>query len=70
MLDTPYFIKLSADSIKNGGTGVSEADELSGGATGLGTGYGQSKWASEYLVRVAGAVVRPGYIISNKVSGD
>lgn len=75
VLDTPYFVKLSADSVKNGGTGVSEEDDLSGSSTGLGTGYGQSKWVSEYLVRAAGTrglrgvVIRPGYITGNKVSG-
>src|SRR5947199_3082073 len=39
------------------------------------TGYGQSKWASEFIVREAGrrglvgAVVRPGYITGDPASG-
>jgi L-aminoadipate-semialdehyde dehydrogenase len=75
VLDTPPFVKLSADSVTNGGSGVSEDDDLSGSATGLGTGYGQSKWVAEYLVRAAGArglrgtIVRPGYVTGDKTSG-
>jgi L-aminoadipate-semialdehyde dehydrogenase len=71
VLDTPYFVKLSAQ----GGKGVLEADDLSGSSTGLGTGYGQSKWVAEYLVRAAGArglrgtIVRPGYVTGDKTSG-
>ncbi len=55
VLDTPHYVQLSAKSIKSGGSGVSEEDDLAGSATGLGTGYGQSKWVGEYLVREAGA---------------
>lgn len=75
VLDTPYFVKLSANSVAQGGTGVSEEDDLSGSATGLGTGYGQSKWVAEYLIRAAGArglrgtIVRPGYVTGDKSSG-
>ena len=75
VLDTPYFVKLSQDSVASGGKGVSEDDDLSGSATGLGTGYGQSKWVAEYLVRAAGArglrgtIIRPGYITGDKTSG-
>ena len=75
VLDTPYFVKLSADSVAKGGKGVTEDDDLSGSATGLGTGYGQSKWVAEYLVRAAGSrglrgtIVRPGYVTGDKTSG-
>lgn len=75
VLDTPHFVKLSADSVAKGGKGVTEDDDLSGSATGLGTGYGQSKWVAEYLVRAAGArglrgmIVRPGYVTGDKTSG-
>lgn len=75
VLDTPALVKAAQDSIKNGGKGISESDDLAGSATGLGTGYGQTKWVGEYLIRAAGkrglrgTVVRPGYITGNKVSG-
>ncbi len=75
VLDTPAMVKIANDSIATGGNGVSESDDLSGSATGLGTGYGQTKWVGEHLVRAAGkrglrgTVVRPGYITGNKVSG-
>ncbi|ORY56133.1 L-aminoadipate-semialdehyde dehydrogenase-like protein large subunit [Pseudomassariella vexata] len=75
VLDTPHYVKLSQESVKQGGTGVQEEDELSGSATGLGTGYGQSKWVGEYLVRtaglrgLAGTIIRPGYILGDSRSG-
>jgi L-aminoadipate-semialdehyde dehydrogenase len=75
VLDNPHFVKLSADSVAKGGKGVTEADDLSGSATGLGTGYGQSKWVAEYLVRAAGArglrgtIIRSGYVTGDKTSG-
>ncbi|OWP02426.1 L-aminoadipate-semialdehyde dehydrogenase large subunit [Marssonina coronariae] len=70
VLDTHHFIARSQS-----GLSVSEDDDLSGSATGLGTGYGQSKWVSEYLVRAAGSrglrgtVVRPGYVTGDPKSG-
>ncbi|KAG0646154.1 nonribosomal peptide synthetase [Hyphodiscus hymeniophilus] len=70
VLDTEHFVKQSA-----AGTAVSESDDLSGSATGLGTGYGQSKWVSEYLVRAAGSrglrgtIIRPGYVTGDRTSG-
>ncbi|KAF4627804.1 hypothetical protein G7Y89_g10353 [Cudoniella acicularis] len=75
VLDTPYFVKLSQDSATKGGSSVSEDDDLSGSVMGLGTGYGQSKWVAEYLVRAAGArglrgtIIRPGYATGDKTSG-
>ncbi|KAI4121611.1 MAG: hypothetical protein LQ347_006797 [Umbilicaria vellea] len=75
VLDAEYYVKLSEQSVKSGGTGVSEADDLEGSSTGLGTGYGQSKWVSEYLVREAGkrglrgTIVRPGYVLGDAKTG-
>ncbi|KAI0020220.1 L-aminoadipate-semialdehyde dehydrogenase large subunit [Xylariomycetidae sp. FL0641] len=74
-LDTDHYVKLSQESVAAGGRGVPESDDMEGSRKGLGTGYGQSKWASEYLVREAGrrglvgAVVRPGYVTGDPVSG-
>uniref|UniRef100_A0A0B7JZA4 Alpha-aminoadipate reductase n=1 Tax=Bionectria ochroleuca TaxID=29856 RepID=A0A0B7JZA4_BIOOC len=70
-LDTDYYVNLS----NKDGKAVMEADDLEGSRKGLATGYGQSKWASEYLVREAGrrglvgAVIRPGYITGDSRSG-
>ena len=52
-----------------------ESDDLMGSSTGLGNGYGASKWVSEFLVREAGArglrgaIVRPGYVTGAQDSG-
>jgi L-aminoadipate-semialdehyde dehydrogenase len=76
VLDSPHYIKLSQDAVANGKPGVLEEDDLSGSATGLGTGYGQSKWVSEYLVREAGSrglrgtIVRPGYVTGDRTTGN
>ena len=57
------------------GVPVPESDDLSGSRKGLGTGYGQSKWVSECLVREAGKrglkgmIVRPGYVVGEATSG-
>lgn len=70
VLDTPHFVALSQS-----GHLISEDDDLSGSATGLETGYGQSKWVAEFLVREAGSrglrgtIIRPGYITGDKISG-
>lgn len=74
-LDTDYYVSLSQKSLASGGSGVLESDDLEGSAKGLGTGYGRSKWASEYIVREAGrrgltgVVIRPGYITGDPTSG-
>lgn len=74
-LDTEHYVRLSDESTKSGGHGVSESDDLSGSRKGLGTGYGQSKWASEYVTRKAGekglqgCIVRPGYVTGDPSSG-
>lgn len=69
-LDSDHYIELSKS-----GSPVLEADDLEGSRKGLGTGYGQSKWASEYIVResgrrgLVGAVIRPGYVTGDPESG-
>ncbi|KAI9690861.1 MAG: putative NRPS-like protein biosynthetic cluster [Bathelium mastoideum] len=68
VLDKDAFVALSQKNIAAGSNGLSEADDLQTSRTGLGTGYGQSKWASEFIVREAGrrglegCIVRPGYV--------
>ncbi|KAL3953375.1 hypothetical protein ACCO45_013318 [Purpureocillium lilacinum] len=68
-LDSAHYVDLSRQSP------ILEADDLEGSRKGLGTGYGQSKWASEYMVREAGkrglvgAVVRPGYVTGDPDTG-
>ncbi|KAI5798979.1 hypothetical protein EDC01DRAFT_25374 [Geopyxis carbonaria] len=75
VVDTDHFVNLSDTILEAGGTGVPESDDLSGSATGLGNGYGQSKWAGEYIVRAAGArglsgtIIRPGYITGHSKTG-
>ena len=70
-LDNEYYVRLSQES----GAAVLETDDLEGSRKGLGTGYGQSKWASEFIVREAGrrglvgAIIRPGYITGDPGSG-
>lgn len=71
VLDSKHYVDLSSSSKD----GVSEADDMEGSATGLGTGYGQTKWVSEYLIREAGrrglsgTVIRAGYVTGDKTSG-
>ncbi|KAL9621547.1 MAG: hypothetical protein Q9204_008111, partial [Flavoplaca sp. TL-2023a] len=70
VLDTDHYIQLCSS-----GTPVPENDELEGSRKGLGTGYGQSKWVSEHLVRKAGkrglrgCIVRPGYVTGDTKNG-
>lgn len=70
-LDNEHYAALS----KTSETGVLETDDLEGSRKGLGTGYGQSKWASEYIVREAGrrglvgSIIRSGYITGDPESG-
>ncbi|KAJ6015120.1 hypothetical protein N7540_009711, partial [Penicillium herquei] len=74
-LDKDYYVEESERSLAAGGDGVSEEDDLEGSAVGLGTGYGQSKWAGEYLVREAGrrglkgTIIRSGYVLGDSKSG-
>lgn len=75
VLDTEHYVRLSDTLLAQGKEGISELDDLSGSRTGLGTGYGQSKWVSEYICREAGrrgllgCVVRPGYIVNDATTG-
>ena len=75
VLDTDHYVKLSDAILGAGGAGVPESDGLAGSATGLGTGYGQSKWVGEHVVREAGrrgldgCIVRPGYITGDSTTG-
>ncbi|KAI7768885.1 hypothetical protein LZL87_000432 [Fusarium oxysporum] len=74
-LDTDYYINLSDAQTATGRGAVLESDDLLPNRTGLSTGYGQTKWVSEQLVREAGrrglrgAIVRPGYILGSRNSG-
>jgi len=71
VLDADHYVQLSIQ-----GNLVKEADDLEGSRKSLGTGYGQSKWVSERLMREAGkrglrgAIVRPGYVTGDPVSGS
>ena len=70
-LDNEHYVRLSQDMKIS----VLETDDLEGSRKGLVTGYGQSKWASECIVREAGrrglmgAIIRPGYITGDPKSG-
>lgn len=82
VVDTEHYVDLS-DEIVSGNdsrperfTGIPESDDLEGSRNGLGTGYGQSKWVCEYLIRHAGnnnglsaTIVRPGYITGDSKTG-
>lgn len=75
-LDTEYYFSLSDKLSKEGKTGILESDDLMGSAKGLGGGYGQSKWAAEYIIRRAGerglrgCIVRPGYVTGASKTGS
>ena len=66
VLDTDHYVNLSESTNKSDRGAISEEDELEGSRTGLGTGYGQTKWVAEKLVREAGrrglrgSIIRPG----------
>ena len=75
VLDTDHYVNLSVQQTSTGQGAVPEADDMMGSRTGLTTGYGQTKWVSEQLVREAGrrglrgSVVRPGYILGDSETG-
>ncbi|KAJ9649378.1 large subunit of alpha-aminoadipate reductase [Coniosporium tulheliwenetii] len=75
VLDTEHYVQLSDRIEADGGSGIPESDDLEGSRKGLGTGYGQSKWASEFILREAGkrglkgAIIRPGYVTGDPRSG-
>lgn len=70
VLDTPHYINF----VNNSKT-VSESDDLEGSRTGLGSGYGQSKWVAEKLIMkaqsrgVPATIIRPGYIVGDSTTG-
>ena len=74
VLDTDHYVNLSEKQVSTG-DGISEEDDMGGSRTGLGTGYGQTKWVSEQLVREAGkrglcgSVIRPGYVLGDSKTG-
>jgi L-aminoadipate-semialdehyde dehydrogenase len=74
-LDKDHYVKESERSLAAGGNGISEEDDMEGSAVGLGTGYGQSKWAGEYLVKEAGrrglrgTIIRSGYVLGDSTTG-
>ncbi|ODV80826.1 large subunit of L-aminoadipate-semialdehyde dehydrogenase [Suhomyces tanzawaensis NRRL Y-17324] len=74
-LDTDHFVHLSDELIAKGEAGIPESDDLQGSAKGLGNGYGQSKWAAEYIIRQAGTrglrgcITRPGYVTGFSKTG-
>lgn len=69
VLDTDSFLKSTSDAP------LSESDDLSGSERGLHTGYGQSKWVCENIIREAGkrglrgGIVRPGYVTAESNLG-
>lgn len=75
VLDTDHYVNLSDKQVSTGQGSVLEEDDMMGSRVGLGTGYGQTKWVSEQLVREAGkrglrgTVVRPGYILGDIETG-
>lgn len=76
VLEGDHYNKTSNESLASGGRGVPEDDDLAASAKGLGTGYGQSKWSSEFLMQEAGkrglsgTIVRPGYILGDSKAGS
>lgn len=75
VLDNKHYVNLSAQQVTSGQGTIFEDDDLQGSRNGLGTGYGQTKWVSEQLVREAGkrglrgSVIRPGYILGDSSVG-
>lgn len=76
VLDNDHYVDESERIVSAGGAGISEEDDLEGSSVGLGTGYGQSKWVGEFLVREAGrrglkgAIIRPGYVLGDSITGS
>lgn len=69
-LDTDHFVQQS-----EAGQPVSESDDLESSRQGLGTGYGQSKWVSEAMIREAdkrglnSVIIRSGYVMGDPTNG-
>ncbi|KAH8199080.1 hypothetical protein TruAng_006767 [Truncatella angustata] len=75
VLDTDHYINLSHQQTSTGQGAIYEDDDMQGSRRGLGTGYGQTKWVSEQLVREAGrrglsgSCIRAGYILGDMFTG-
>lgn len=75
-LGTQHYVDLSDKLIAEGKAGIPESDDLAGSAKGLGTGYGQTKWAAEHIIREAGkrglsgCVIRPSYVTGFTETGS
>lgn len=75
VLDTDHYIALSEEQTRTGQGSILEEDDMQGSRVGLGTGYGQTKWVSEQLIREAGrrglqgTIIRPGYILGDSETG-
>jgi L-aminoadipate-semialdehyde dehydrogenase len=71
VLDTEAIVRKADESVSAGAAGLLETDDLEASRTGLGTGYGQSKWVAEKLIMEAGKkglsgwIVRPGYVMGD-----
>ena len=67
VLDTDYYASLT--------TPILESDNLDGSRKSLSSGYSQTKFVSEYIVREAGrrglrgTIIRPGYITGDATTG-
>lgn len=75
VFETPnHYINLSEAMLAKGGRGVPETDDLEASSSGIGTGYGQSKWVAERILMEAGrrglrtSIVRPSYIVGDSTS--
>lgn len=70
-LDSDHYMQMREE-----GKLVQESDDLEGSRKTLTTGYGQSKWSSELLVKEArnrglhAISVRPGYVLGDSTSGS
>ncbi|KAA1065080.1 large subunit of alpha-aminoadipate reductase [Puccinia graminis f. sp. tritici] len=75
VLEKDHYVSLSDALIQQGEKGISESDDLEASASGLTTGYGQTKWVSERLVTEAGrrgmrgAIIRPAYVLGDTQTG-
>lgn len=74
VLDTDFYTNAAAWS-KSLQHPVPESDDLTGSAKGLATGYGQTKWVCEGLMRdasrkgLSGYILRPGYVTGESQRG-
>jgi L-aminoadipate-semialdehyde dehydrogenase len=74
VLDNEAFVNKSDAALQAGKAGLPETDDLEDAATGLDTGYGQSKWVAEKIIMEAGRrglsghILRPGYVLGDTVS--